>query len=305
MTRSACMLMLSLAMGMSPLSSAAPAAEPVAQSAAQSAAPAAGDYMAGFEAFLDSQGIAWSPLGGDEYTLIINSALLLELAQTDGAIERVTLTAQGDGSARSGEVIADVLVSALCAYAPIGRGEARARILELINNAGGADSVPGLDIALSWSAEGLELTLTPADEAAPLTTPPPRPAPASLGELIERCAATLPRGWTLTSYLSGGAPDVLINIYAAATDPEGLWDCAHAVLSQYWSCVRDCALECGRLSMVFYSADTTPLLSLGIGRDDALTCAALAPGSTPDELRAALEQLAEDSDALLIQHYAP
>ena len=98
---------------------------------------------------------------------------------------------------------------------------------------------------------------------------------------------------------------MLINIYAAATDPEGLWDCAHAVLSQYWSCVRDCALECGRLSMVFYSADTTPLLSLGIGRDDALTCAALAPGSTPDELRAALEQLAEDSDALLIQHYAP
>ena len=37
----------------------------------------------------------------------------------------------------------------------------------------------------------------------------------------------------------------------------------------------------------------------------ALGCAALEPGSTPDELRAALEQLAEDSDALLIQHYAP
>lgn len=305
MIRRACMLMLSLAMGMAPLASAQPAAESDVVQSAAAAAPAAGDYMAGFEALLDSRGIAWSPLGGDEYTLIINSALLMELAQTDGAIERVTLTAQGDGSARSGEVISDVLISALCAYAPIGRGEARARILELISQTGGADSAPGLNIALSWSAEALELTLTPADEAAPLTTPPPRPAPASLSELIERCAATLPRGWTLTSYLSGGAPDVLINIYAAATDPEGLWDCAHAVLSQYWSCVRDCALECGRLSMVFYSADTTPLLSLGIGRDDALGCAALEPGSTPDELRAALEQLAEDSDALLIQHYAP
>ena len=149
MIRRACMLMLSLAMGMAPLASAQPVAE---SDVVQSAAPAAGDYMAGFEALLDSRGIAWSPLGGDEYTLIINSALLMELAQTDGAIESVTLTAQGDGSARSGEVIADVLVSALCAYAPIGRGEARARILELINNAGGADSVPGLDIALSWSA---------------------------------------------------------------------------------------------------------------------------------------------------------
>lgn len=305
MIRSACMVMLSLAMGLSPLSTAQPSAAPAAATQpAKPPTPTAAGYMAAFEAYMDARDIEWSELGGDPYTLVINSAILLELAQDEGAILSIAVTAQGDGSAHSGEAIFSVLTAALRAYSPIGDDDARARIMELVSQTSGQDSVPGLDIALSWTAEALEMTLTPASEAGPPPTPPPRPAPTNVNELISHCAALLPEGWTLTNYLNGGSsPDVLINIYAASTDPDGLWDCARTVLSQYWSCVRERAIECGRLSLVFYAAGTTPLLSLGIGREDALACEALAPDATTDELIVALERLCEESDALIVRHY--
>ena len=80
MIRRACMLMLSLAMGMAPLASAQPAAE---SDVVQSAAPAAGDYMAGFEALLDSRGIAWSPLGGRDH-LMVDRPEILKIAEKHG-----------------------------------------------------------------------------------------------------------------------------------------------------------------------------------------------------------------------------
>lgn len=272
-----------------------------------SSAPAPDEYMDTLVSLLDEAGIAWRRLSADDpFVLIVNSSIYLELTQEGGHISSVSLTAQGDGSALSGEVIAMVLRLSTCAYAPVSEHMLDDKLLALISSTSGADSVPGLDIALTMSPHALDVTLTP--RAAAITPPPSPVAPVEvdgMDGLIALCAGLLPDGWTQTSHMSGDpdAPDLLLSIYAASTDPDALWTCARDVLGQYWFSVRRHGIACGRLSLALYSNDMTPLLSLGISRTDAIGCKAIVPDIDVDILIAELERLTAVSDALLIKHY--
>lgn len=272
--------------------------------------PAPDEYMTALCGLLNEDDIAWRRLSaGNPYIIIINSTIYLELTPQEGETAAIALTAQGDGSARSGETSARTLRHAINACTRVSPALLDDTLLDLISSTSGAATLPGLDIALALSPGALEVRLTPGGTSV-ATAPPPAAAPGSVDSidgLIALCAGLLPEGWTQTSYLSGApdSPDLLLSIYAAQTDPNALWLCARDVLGHYWRHVRQSGLECGRLSLAMYSSDMTPLLSLGIGREDALSSAAIAPDAEVDELRAELTRLAEESDALVIEHYGP
>lgn len=292
-----------------PSSSSAPIASPPPSSGTdaglyEAAPPTPEEYVERFCDLIGERGLSAAGEGGELY---ISDCVQISVQSSGGAISRIDVSARGDGSALSGEIIAKSLACAVMAYSPIDESALRARLIDLMSLTQGRDSLPGLDVELALSPAGLTLALTPSSEAPPAPSAAPTAAqPAgSIGELIRRCAALLPEGWTQTSYISGDAPDALINVYAAAPSSDALWDCAQLIMREYFIQARDASLDCGRLSMVFYSPDMTPLLSLGISRADALASAVItSPSAEPGEFRAEMERLAGESDALLVEHYA-
>ncbi len=209
-------------------------AEPTASTTSQPsiAAVTADEYIKGVTALMDERGIAWRHLDSDDpYTLIVNSTIILEVIQTDGAISSIALTAQGDFSALSGEIISTVLTGSIAAYSAADASMVWMDLIDMISSAGGTEYAYGLEISLAITNEAIEMTLTPSDDSAATGNllPPPARRIVDMDGLIKYCAALLPDGWTQTSYQnSGERSDVLLNIYAASDDADALWDwCAH------------------------------------------------------------------------------
>ncbi len=265
-----------------------------------SAAPTPEEYLAALRECLAARGLAATDAG--QGALDIAGYAELSLTERDGDIAQIQVSACGDGSARSGEAISGALTCAVQAYTPVSEGLLRLKLTELMSMTSGQDSVPGLTLALRLTPEGLELTLTPA-AADPEPTQAATRRAGSISDLIALCGAQLPAGWLQTSYVNGDPPDVLINIYATSSEPDELWDCARTLMADYFSQVRASDLSCGRLSVVFYSAGMTPLLSLGISRADALAGDAITAAESTEAFRAEIERLARESDALLVKHY--
>ena len=270
------------------------------------AAATADEYIKGVTAIMDEHGIAWRYLDSDNpYALIINSAIILEVTQTGGAISSISLTAQGDFSARSGEIISTVLAGSIAAYSAADSSVVWLDLINMISSAGGTEYAYGLEITLSITNEAVEMTLTPSDDSAISSNLLPTPARriVDIDGLIKYCATLLPDGWTQTSYQNPGEhSDVLLNIYATGDDAVALWDCAHNINANYWQCVKEYELQCDRLSIVFYSSGMTPMLSLGISRTDATDNPLLGPDATSDEFKHEFERLANESDALVISY---
>ena len=235
----------------------------------------------------------------------MNSTIILEVIQTDGAISSIALTAQGDFSALSGEIISTVLTGSIAAYSAADASMVWMDLIDMISSAGGTEYAYGLEISLAITNEAIEMTLTPSDDSAATSNllPPPARRIVDMDELIKYCAALLPDGWTQTSYQnSGERSDVLLNIYAASDDADALWDCAHTINASYWRCVKEYELQCDRMSIVFYSSGMTPMLSLGISRADATDNPLLGSDATVDEFKQEFERLASESDALVISY---
>ena len=267
-----------------------------------SAPPGAEDYISALIECMQAEGLDCLRSGD---SLSIGDILRIDVSSAQDAVESISITAQGDGSARSGEIISTALLCAIQAYSPYRKTLIRDKLLELISLTVGEKALPGLKISLEWSSDSLRMTLTPSNEAPPAQPdkPPRSPQPGNVTELIAYCAAFLPEGWTQTSYLSDAPSSALLNIYSSSSDVNALWDCAHDVLSHFWSMASCAELECDRLSIVFYSTDMTPLLSLGISRSDALSCAALSADGTAQQLMQELDRLSSESDVLIVRHY--
>lgn len=297
-------LLCALTLGAGLPAIAEPTAAPTSQPSI--AAVTADEYIKGVTALMDERGIVWRHLdSNDPYTLIVNSTIILEVIQTDGAISSIALTAQGDFSALSGEIISTVLTGSIAAYSAADASMVWMDLIDMISSAGGTEYAYGLGISLAITNEAIEMTLTPSDDSAATGNllPPPARRIIDMDGLIKYCAALLPDGWTQTSYQnSGERSDVLLNIYAASDDADALWDCAHTINASYWRCVKEYELQCDRMSIVFYSSGMTPMLSLGISRADATDNPLLGSDATVDEFKQEFERLASESDALVISY---
>ena len=268
--------------------------------------PTADEYMQRLQAALDTCGISYRLLdSSDPYTLIINSSTMLETVQTNGDINSIVITAQGDMSAMSGEIVFDVFSNAIAAYASSDTAHVRMELLGLISDTGGTAYTSGLEITLSLTNEAAELTLTPSsgNESQGLGDMPAKLF-SDIDEVIKYCTMSLPEGWTQTSYQTAGEQvNVLINVYATDDDMDALWSSAHAINAHFWRAAYESDLACDRLSVVFYSSSMVPLLSIGVSRADAVENKLIIGQDTDDtQFRAEFERLAQESDALVITY---
>lgn len=279
-------------------------AAPASPQSPSPAPPGAEEYIAALLDCMEVDGLECVRSGD---SLSIGDLLHIDVRSAQGEIESIAISAQGNGSARSGESISAALLSAIQAYSPntYSKPLVRDKLLELISLTSGEKTLPGLSISLEWAADSLRMTLTPSDEAPSQQPDKPsrKPQPGNLSELISHCSTFMPEGWTQTSYLGAAPASALLNIYSSSAEVDALWACAHDVLSHFWSMASRAELECDRLSIVFYFSDMTPLLSLGISRSDALSCAALSADGTPEQLMQELDRLSVESDALVVRHY--
>ena len=272
----------------------------------QANAPTADKYMQLLQSALDTRGIGFQRLdSSDPYTLIINSSTILETTQTNGDIEGIVITAQGDMSAMSGEIIFDVFSSAIAAYASADSEHVRMELLGLISSVGGTAYAFGLEITLSLTNEAAELKLIPSNSNEPHGTGEvPTKRFSDINELIKYCTMSLPEGWTQTSYQTVSEQvNVLINVYTTDDDMEALWSSAHTINAHFWRAANESGLSCDRLSVVFYSSSMVPLLSIGISRADVVDNELIIGQDTDDaQFRNEFERLAQESDALVVTY---
>lgn len=266
----------------------------------------ASDYISALSKLLDEKNIPYT-LSEDMPAIKILELAEVSAAEDQGGIIQIEISARGDGSALSGETIFTALVCAILAYSPADEALLEGRMIDLISRVSAQEHSAGLTLTLDWSADEIRLLLTPCPQEAEDMPPSGGAAPSMKGidELIAYCSALLPKGWQQTSYVSGEPADVLLNIYIPSEKSDALWNCAHDILRKYWRAVRRNDIGCEKLMTVFYSSDMTPLLSLSIGRQDALKSRFIASDLSDAEFTSELRALAECSDAIVIERCAP